>query len=333
MNTERPIVFSGIQPSGTLQIGNYIGAMRYFPMLQDENDCLYCVVDMHAITVRQDPKLLPKQCRSLAALYIVCGIDPEKSCVYIQSHVPAHAELAWILGCFTYFGELSRMTQFKDKAAKHADNINVGLFTYPALQAADILLFQTKYVPIGEDQKQHIEIARDIAIRVNNIYGNDLFTVPEPRIHKVGARIRSLQEPTRKMSKSDPEDTYISLLDPPDAVTRKLKRAVTDSEAKVRFDPENQPGVSNLVTIIGSLTGKTVEQVVSGFEGRGYGALKAEAAEAINETLRPIQAEYTRLMADPATLDAALANGARRAGEMAARTLDEVKRRIGFILP
>ncbi|MDR2505837.1 MAG: tryptophan--tRNA ligase [Oscillospiraceae bacterium] len=330
MKTERPVIFSGIQPSGILQIGNYIGALRYFPLLQDDNQCLYCIVDMHAITVRQDPAKLRHNSRSLAALYLACGIDPKKSIVYIQSHVSAHAELAWILNCFTYFGELSRMTQFKDKSAKHADNINAGLFTYPALMASDILLYQAKAVPVGDDQKQHIELTRDVAIRMNNIYGDDLFIVPEPLIHKTGSKVMSLQEPTRKMSKSDADETFVSMLDAPEIVKKKLKRAVTDSLGRVTYDAQNQPGVSNLLTIISSLTNKPMDALVASYEDKGYGALKADAAEAVIETLGPIQAEHARLMNDTAALDAILKGGAERANVLANRTLDEVKRRVGF---
>ncbi|MEG0901989.1 MAG: tryptophan--tRNA ligase, partial [Clostridia bacterium] len=270
---QKKIIFSGIQPSGTLTLGNYIGALRNFKLLEDEYQCIYCVVDMHAITVRQEPAALRRRCLELAAVYIASGLDPQKNIIYCQSHVSAHAELAWILNCFTYMGELSRMTQFKDKSAKHADNINAGLFTYPALMAADILLYQADLVPIGADQKQHLELTRDIAQRFNGIYG-DVFTVPEGYFGKVGSRVMSLQEPTRKMSKSDPEETFISLLDPPDVIRRKLKRAVTDSDAEIRFDPEHKPGVSNLLSIIAALTGQSVEKAAEDLNGLGYGALK-----------------------------------------------------------
>ena len=243
--TKKPVIFSGIQPSGILTIGNYIGALGRFASLQEDYDCIYCVVDEHAITVRQNPAELRRRCLELTALYIASGLDPEKSILYCQSHVSAHAELAWILNCFTYMGELNRMTQFKDKSAKHAENINAGLFTYPVLMAADILLFQTNYVPIGADQKQHLELCRDIAQRFNGVYG-DVFTIPEPLISKTGARIMSLQEPESKMSKSDLGDGSVFVLDDPDTIRRKIKRAVTDSETEIRFDPENKPGVSNL---------------------------------------------------------------------------------------
>ena len=258
----KKIIFSGIQPSGTLTLGNYIGALRNFKLLEDEYQCIYCVVDMHAITVRQDPAALRRRCLELTAIYIASGLDPKKNIIYCQSHVSGHAELAWILNCFTYMGELQRMTQFKDKAQKHADNINAGLFTYPTLMAADILLYQTNLVPIGADQKQHLELTRNIAQRVNGIYG-DVITVPEGYFGKVGSRIMSLQDPSRKMSKSDPEETFISLLDPPDAIRRKVRRAVTDSEADIRFDPAGKPGVSNLLSIIAALTGQSVEEAAA----------------------------------------------------------------------
>ena len=325
----KKIIFSGIQPSGTLTLGNYIGALRNFKKLEDDYRCIYCVVDMHAITVRQDAAALRKRCMELAAIYIAVGLDPEKNLIYCQSHVSAHAELAWILNCFTYMGELSRMTQFKDKSAKHADNINAGLFTYPVLMAADILLFQTDLVPVGADQKQHVELTRDIAQRFNGVYG-DVFTVPEPFIGKVGGRVMSLQEPTRKMSKSDPEDTFISLLDPPDVARRKIKRAVTDSDGEIRFDPKEKPGVSNLLSIIAALTDESVEAVASGLSGQGYGALKERAADCVLAMLEPMQAEHRRLMADKGYLQGVLDQNAERASRLASRTLDKVKRKVGF---
>lgn len=325
----KKIIFSGIQPSGTLTLGNYIGALRNFKLLEDEYRCIYCVVDMHAITVRQDPAALRRRCLELAAVYIASGLDPQKNVIYCQSHVSGHAELAWILNCFTYMGELQRMTQFKDKAQKHADNINAGLFTYPTLMAADILLYQTDLVPIGADQKQHLELTRDIAQRFNGVYG-DVFTVPEGYFGKVGSRVMSLQEPTRKMSKSDPEDTYIALLDPPDVIRRKVKRAVTDSEADIRFDPENKPGVSNLLSIIAALTGTTVESAAAGLAGQGYGKLKERVSECVIETLAPLQSEHKRLMADKAYLQQVLAQNAQIANQMALRTLRKVQRKVGF---
>lgn len=325
----KKIIFSGIQPSGTLTLGNYIGALRNFKLLEDEYQCIYCVVDMHAITVRQDPAALRRRCLELTAIYIASGLDPKKNIIYCQSHVSGHAELAWILNCFTYMGELQRMTQFKDKAQKHADNINAGLFTYPTLMAADILLYQTNLVPIGADQKQHLELTRNIAQRFNGVYG-DVFTVPEGYFGKVGSRIMSLQDPSRKMSKSDPEDTFISLLDPPDAIRRKVRRAVTDSEADIRFDPENKPGVSNLLSIIAALTGQSVEEAAAELQGQGYGKLKDRVSECVIETLAPLQSEHKRLMADKAYLQGVLAENAEIANRMALRTLRKVQRKVGF---
>ena len=325
----KKIIFSGIQPSGTLTLGNYIGALRNFKLLEDEYQCIYCVVDMHAITARQDPAALRRRCLELTAIYIASGLDPKKNIIYCQSHVSGHAELAWILNCFTYMGELQRMTQFKDKAQKHADNINAGLFTYPTLMAADILLYQTNLVPIGADQKQHLELTRNIAQRFNGVYG-DVFTVPEGYFGKVGSRIMSLQDPSRKMSKSDPEETFISLLDPPDAIRRKVKRAVTDSEADIRFDPENKPGVSNLLSIIAALTGQSVEEAAAELQGQGYGKLKDRVSECVIETLAPLQSEHKRLMADKAYLQGVLAENAEIANRMALRTLRKVQRKVGF---
>ena len=330
MDQERkPVIFSGIQPSGTLTLGNYIGALSRFAELQDSYDCIYCVVDEHAITVRQNPADLRRRCLELTALYLASGIDPQKSILYCQSHVSAHAELAWILNCYTYMGELSRMTQFKDKSAKHADNINAGLFTYPVLMAADILLYQTNFVPVGSDQKQHLELARVIAQRFNGVYG-DVFTVPEPLITKVGARIMSLQEPTRKMSKSDPEETFISLLDDPDAVRRKIKRAVTDSDGEIRFDPENKPGVSNLLSIISALSGQTVESICGELQGQGYGTLKSRATDCVIAALTPLQAEFNRLIADKPYLMGVLNESSEKAARIAVKTLRKVQKKIGF---
>ena len=326
---KKQVIFSGIQPSGTLTLGNYIGALSRFSTLQDQYDCIYCVVDEHAITVRQNPAELRRRCLELAALYLASGIDPEKSLLYCQSHVSAHAELAWILNCFTYMGELNRMTQFKDKSAKHADNINAGLFTYPVLMAADILLYQTSFVPVGADQKQHLEITRDIAQRFNGVYG-DVFTVPEPLISKSGARIMSLQEPEKKMSKSDPEDTFVSLLDDPDTIRRKIKRAVTDSESEIRFDPENKPGVSNLLSIISALSGESTDALCAELNGQGYGALKARAADCVIASLEPLQSEYKRLIADKDYLMKVLTESAQKANYLATKTLRKVQKKIGF---
>ena len=284
---------------------------------------------MHAITVRQNPAELRSRCLELAAIYIASGIDPKKSLIYCQSHVSGHAELAWILNCFTYMGEMNRMTQFKDKSAKHADNINVGLFTYPVLMAADILLYQTNLVPVGHDQKQHLEICRDIAQRFNGIYG-DVFTIPEGYIPKVGARIMSLQEPTRKMSKSDPEDTFVALTDDPDTIRRKIKRAVTDSDGEIRFDPENKPGVSNLLSIMSALGAGEIDALVNELQGQGYGALKNRVADCVIAALEPMQTEYKRLIADKAYLQGVLDENAKTATYLATKTLRKVQKKVGF---
>lgn len=326
---KKPVIFSGIQPSGMLSLGNYIGALRNFAKMQDDFDCVYCIVDEHAITVRQNPADLRRRCMELAAIYIASGIDPKKALIYCQSHVSGHAELAWILSCFTYMGELSRMTQYKDKCAKHADNINAGLFTYPVLMAADILLYQTNLVPVGADQKQHLELSRDIAQRFNAIYG-DVFTVPEGYIPKVGARIMSLQEPTRKMSKSDPDEAFISLLDDADTVRRKLRRAVTDSDGEIRFDPESKPGVSNLLSIMSALGAGSIEEIAQELQGQGYGALKTRTADCVIAALEPLQAEYKRLIADKAYLQGMLDENAKTASYLANKTLRKVQKKVGF---
>lgn len=327
---KKPVIFSGIQPSGTLTLGNYIGALRNFSKLQDDYDCIYCVVDEHAITVRQNPADLRRRCMELAALYVASGIDPQKSIIYCQSHVSAHAELAWILNCFTYMGELNRMTQYKDKAAKHADNINAGLFTYPVLMAADILLYQTNLVPVGVDQKQHLELCRDIAQRFNGVYG-DVFTIPEGYIPKIGAKINSLQEPTKKMSKSDADtNAFISLVDDPDTIRRKLKRAVTDSDGEIRYDVENKPGVSNLLSIISALEGRTPDEVAAGFAGQGYGKLKEATADCVIAALEPMQNEYKRLIADKKYLQTLLDENAQKASYLATKTLRKVQKKVGF---
>ena len=328
-NERKKIVFSGIQPTGNLHLGNYIGALRNFGPLQEEYDCLYSIVDLHAITVRQNPTQLRQNCLKLMSLYLAAGLDPDKSLIYFQSHVPAHAELAWVLNCFTYMGELSRMTQFKDKAQKHAENINVGLFAYPTLMAADILLYQTNFVPVGNDQKQHIEITRDIAERFNAIYG-DVFTIPEPLIGKVGARIMSLSDPTRKMSKSDPEDTFIAILDEPNVIRKKVRRAVTDSEALVKYDVENKPGVSNLMSIYSAVTGKVFAEIENEFVGKGYGDFKEAVADAVIAELEPIQARYRQISADKAYLNEVMTKGAERAAKLAARTMSKVRRKVGL---
>ena len=329
---KKPILFSGIQPSGSITLGNYIGAIKNFTKLESDYDCLFCVVDLHALTVRQDPALLRKRSQSLAALYIASGLDPNSSIIYCQSHVPQHAELSWILNCFTYMGELGRMTQFKDKSAKHADNINAGLFTYPVLMAADILLYQTAVVPVGADQKQHLELARDIATRFNGIYG-DVFKVPEPYIPKTTAKIMSLSEPTRKMSKSDAEDSYIAVLDDADTIRRKLRRAVTDSDGEIRFDPENKPGVSNLLSILASLTGKTPEEAAIELQGMGYGVLKDRVADAVIAELEPIQTRYNQLISDKDFIAKTLTENAEKARYLAMKTLRKVYKKVGLYQP
>ncbi|MBQ2712109.1 MAG: tryptophan--tRNA ligase [Clostridia bacterium] len=327
---QKKILFSGIQPTGILTLGNYIGAIRNWIHLQEEYECIFCVVDMHAITVRQEPKELRKNTLSLLALYLAAGIDPSKSTLFVQSHVPAHAELAWVLNCNSYLGELSRMTQFKDKSKKQGANISVGLLDYPVLMAADILLYQTALVPVGADQKQHLELSRDIAIRFNSHY-SPTFTVPEPYIPKTGARIMSLQDPTSKMSKSDPnENGYISLLDTPDVIMRKFKRAVTDSDGCVRA-AEDKPGVTNLMSIYGAITGKSMEAIEQEFEGKGYGDFKTAVADAVIATLTPIQEEQKRLLGDKPYLMGILKEGAERANYMARKTLSKVYRKIGFL--
>ena len=323
-------ILSGIQPTGTPTLGNYIGAMRNWKLLEDQYDCLYMVADLHTITVRQEPAKFRQNAMQMLGLLLASGLDPQKSVLFFQSHVHQHAELAWLLNCYTYMGEMNRMTQFKDKSAKHADNINCGLFTYPVLMAGDILLYQANLVPVGKDQMQHLEICRDIANRVNGVYGN-VFTVPEGYYSKVGARVMSLQEPTRKMSKSDSEDSFIGVLDTPDVIRRKYRRAVTDSEACVRFDPENQPGVSNLLSIICALSGESMESVVASFEGKGYGDLKAAVTDVTIETLSPIQAEFSRIMKDKKYMESVYRQGAERAGYLAERTLQKFMKKIGYV--
>ncbi|MDO5325406.1 MAG: tryptophan--tRNA ligase [Clostridia bacterium] len=325
---KRKVIFSGIQPSGNITLGNYIGALRNFTRF-DDADCLYCMADLHTLTVRQNPAELRKRTVSLAAIYVACGLDPDKNIIYCQSHVPAHAELAWILNCYTYMGELSRMTQFKDKSAKHADNINAGLFDYPVLMASDILLYQANLVPVGGDQKQHVEICRDIAQRFNSIYG-DVFTIPEPYIPKATAKIMSLADPTKKMSKSDPEDTFIAVLDKPDDIRRKLKRAVTDSDGEIRYDPENKPGVSNLLTILSVLKNESMEDTVSSLSGLGYGALKEAVTEAVIAELTPIQERYDAIIADKDGMNAMLKRNAEHAAYLAQKTLRKVYKKVGL---
>ena len=322
-------IFSGIQPSGELTLGSYMGALKNWVSLQDEYDCLYCIVDMHAITVRQVPADLRRRSVAQLAQYIACGLDPEKNIMFIQSHVPQHAELSWVLGCYTQFGELSRMTQFKDKAKKHVDNITAGLFTYPVLMAADILLYQSDLVPVGDDQRQHVELCRNIATRFNNWFP-DTFTLPEAFVPKMGARIMSLGQPENKMSKSEP-DGCVFLMDKPEDIMRKFKRAVTDCETAVRFDQENKPGISNLLTIYCAATGKTMAEAEAEFADQGYGVFKPAVGEAVVELLRPIQEEANRLMADKAYLESVYQKGAERASALANRTLRKVYKKVGFV--
>ena len=332
MYQDKKVVFSGVQPSGVLTIGNYLGAIRNFAEFSETYHCYYCVVDEHAITVRQVPADLRKRTYETLALYIACGLDPEKNTLFVQSHVSAHAELGWILDCYTMFGELSRMTQFKDKSAKNADNINAGLFTYPSLMAADILLYQTELVPVGVDQKQHLELARDVATRFNQIYG-DTFVVPEPFIAQTTAKIMSLADPEKKMSKSDEnENATVRILDPKDVIIRKFKRAVTDSGSEIRRG-DDKPGVTNLISIYSAFSGKTPEEVEKEFEGKGYGDFKLAVGEVCADALAPVQAEFARLAADKAYLEDVMAKGAEDAARSAARTMSKVRRKIGFIEP
>ena len=331
MTPDKKTIFSGVQPSGNLTLGNYLGALRNFCRLQDEYNCYYCVVDMHTLTVRQNPEELRERSYALLALYLACGLDPEKNVLFLQSHVHSHAELSWILGCYTYMGELSRMTQFKDKSQRHADNINAGLFTYPVLMAADILLYKSDLVPIGADQKQHLELARNIAERFNAVYG-DTFVVPEPFIPGNGARIMSLSVPSSKMSKSDPQGC-VFLMDKPEEIARKFKRAVTDSDTEhcVRYAPEEKPGVANLMNIYSSVTGKDYAEIEAEFDGKGYGAFKPAVGDAVIEALRPIREEAERMIADKAYLKDVYTDGAQRAQSVARRTLRKVSKRIGFV--
>ncbi len=328
---EKKTVLSAIQPSGTPTLGNYVGALRNWKLLQsDDRFCYYCVANMHAITVKQNPEELRERSLNMAALIIACGINPDVSPLFIQSDVVQHSQLNWVLACNTYMGELNRMTQYKDKSAKHADNINAGLFTYPVLMAGDILLYQADYVPVGHDQKQHVELARDVAIRFNNAYG-ETFKVPEPIIPKVGGRIMSLTEPEKKMSKSDANpNAYISVLDEPAVITKKVKRAVTDCEGRIAYE-EGRHGVNNLLSIYCVMTGRTMDEAVAEFEGKGYGHLKAAVAEAIIAELAPVQDQYNRLISDRAELKRIVKRGAERAGEVAQRTMDLVYTKVGLM--
>lgn len=329
----KPIVLSGCQPSGQLTLGNYIGALRQWVNMQDGHDCLYMLVDLHAITVRQDPKALYQACLDGLALYIACGISPEKSTIFMQSHVPEHAQLGWIMNCYTQMGELNRMTQFKDKSAKNVSNINSGLYTYPTLMAADILLYQANQVPVGDDQKQHLELTRDIAARFNNLYG-DTFTVPEPFIPEFGARVMSLQEPTKKMSKSDDNvNNFVGLLEEPKKIAKKIKRAVTDSDeqARIYFDKQEKPGVSNLLSILSCATGTPIEKLVPTYEDKMYGHLKTDVADAVVSLIEPIQEKFHALRSDQTELDRIMKNGADKASERASKTLAKVYEAVGFI--
>jgi tryptophanyl-tRNA synthetase len=320
-----------MQATGVPSLGNYIGAIKNWVSLQEAYQGLYCIVDMHSITVRQDPERLRVKARELLMLYVALGLDAEQNIIYYQSHVPAHAELAWILNCFTYTGELNRMTQFKEKSQKNADNINAGLYTYPVLMAADILLYQADLVPVGDDQKQHLELCRDLAERFNKLYG-DVFTVPEPFITKTGARIMSLQVPEKKMSKSETENEYnvVFLLDTPDVIIKKFKRAVTDSDNCVRYAPDAQPGVSNLLTIYACVTGKTIAESEAEFSGAGYGTFKGAVGEAVIDMLRPVRKRFDELAADTGYVDKIITNNARRAADIASGTIAAVKKAVGF---
>ena len=329
---DKKIIFSAVQPSGNITLGNYLGAIKNWVDLQEDYHCCYSIVDEHSITVRQDPVLLRKRTMDLLKLYIACGINPEENILFIQSHVPAHAQLAWVLNCYTYMGELSRMTQFKDKSQKHADNINAGLFTYPVLMAADILLYQADLVPVGKDQMQHIEITRDIAERFNGIYG-DVFKIPEGFMPKAGAKIMSLAEPTKKMSKSDENPkAYISMLDDFNVIAKKIKSAVTDSEGKVEYreGDDTKAGINNLITIMAAVTNKTVEEIAAQYADAGYGTFKGDVADAVVETIRPIREEYDKLIADKQYLMDICTEGAQKARAISTKTLRKVYKKVGF---
>lgn len=326
-------IFSGVQPSGNITLGNYLGAIKNWVDLQEEYECLYAIMDMHSITVRQDPQELKKRTLDLLKVYLACGIDPEKNLLFVQSHVPAHAQLSWVLNCYTYMGELSRMTQFKDKSKSHADNINAGLFTYPVLMAADILLYGADLVPVGKDQMQHIEICRDIAERFNSIYGN-VFTIPEGFLPKAGAKVMSLQEPTKKMSKSDPNPKgYISMLDEFNVIAKKIKSAVTDSEGVVEYreGDDTKAGINNLMTIFSAVTGKSYDEITNDYAGKGYGDFKGDVAEAVVEHIKPIRAEYDRLSSDKAYLEGIYKSGAEKAQIIASRMVNKVYKKVGFL--
>ena len=327
----KKVLYSGMQATGTLTLGNYLGALKNWVELTDEYECIYGVMDLHSLTVRQVPAEFRKNARALYALYVAAGLDPEKNCIYYQSHVSGHAELGWILDCFTYMGELNRMTQFKDKSQQHSDNVNAGLFTYPSLMAADILLYQADVVPVGVDQKQHLEITRDIAERFNGIYGN-VFTVPEAYITKTAAKVMSLADPTRKMSKSDPNPKgTVYLTDEPSVIMKKFKSAVTDSEMSVRY-AEGKDGINNLMSIYSAVTGKTFDAIESEFAGKGYGDFKTAVGEAVVAELEPVQKRYNELMKDKAYLQEKWTQGADLAQRVSQRTLDKVMKKVGFVL-
>lgn len=329
MLNDKKVLYSGMQATGNLTLGNYLGALKNWLTLNEEYECFFGVMDLHSITIRQNPAEFRKRARNLLALYIAAGLDPVKNCIYFQSHVSAHAELSWILSCFTYMGELNRMTQFKDKAAKHADNINAGLYTYPVLMAADILLYQSDYVPVGKDQQQHLEITRDIAQRFNAIYG-DVFTIPEGYYGKQGAKIMSLQDPTKKMSKSDENiNGSIYLMDDTDTIIRKCKRAVTDSGSEIRYS-EDKPGISNLLDIYTACTGKTIEEAEKEFDGKGYGEFKLAVGEAVASVLAPLQKEYEKIVNDKEYLDGIIKENDDKARYFANKTLRKVRKKVGF---
>lgn len=331
---DKKTIFSGVQPSGNLTLGNYLGAIKNWVALQEDYHCIYAMMDLHTITVRQTPADVRRRTMEVLALYLACGIDPDKSTLFIQSHNPNHAELSWVLNCYTYMGELQRMTQFKDKSSRHAENINAGLFTYPVLMASDILLYQADYVPVGKDQMQHIEICRDIAERFNAIYG-DVFTIPEGMLPKVGANIMSLQEPTKKMSKSDENaKAYISLMDDMNVIAKKIKSAVTDSEGVIEYreGDDTKAGVNNLLTIMSAVTGRKIDDIVEDYQGKGYGDFKSDVAEAVVECIRPIREEYDRIIADKAYLADIVSKGAQDAQRISRRTLNKVYKKVGFVI-
>lgn len=331
MNTTKKVILSGIQPSGDLTLGSYLGALKNWVNLSEDYECFYCIVDMHTITVRQTPAQLRARTLSQLAQYIACGLDPKKHTLFIQSHVPAHAQLSWVLSCYTMYGELSRMTQFKDKSQKNADNVNAGLFTYPVLMAADILLYQTDLVPVGQDQKQHVEIARDIAARFNGVHG-DVFAIPEPYIPEVGARIMSLTSPESKMSKSDTDPGgCIYIMQSPEEIMRSFKRAVTDSDTEVRFDRATKPGISNLMQIYSVATGRSFAEIELEFAGQGYGHFKETVGQSVVEMLRPVREEANRILADKAYLQSVYQEGAQKANYVANKTLRKVYKKLGFV--